>query len=145
MGTNKSYSTQTNTLTTLKRKKKKLKTEISDFRDAIVRLETDKVLKKTKATEELDQIISNVGSHKDQLIRELGGVQSAIKGISSSRNWVNWVHKFSDKIDNLDITNFLSTFVKNKKNKIFVKKVNTSWYEIDNQKDLIVAKKNFEK
>ena len=52
---------------------------------------------------------------------------------------------YDDKIDNLDITNFLSTFVKNKKNKIFVKKVNTSWYEIDNQKDLIVAKKNFEK
>ena len=52
---------------------------------------------------------------------------------------------YKNKIDNLDITKFLSTFVKNKKNKIFVKKISTSWYEIDNQKDLMVAKKNFEK
>ena len=52
---------------------------------------------------------------------------------------------YNNKIDRLDITNFLSTFIKNKKNKILVKKINTTWYEIDNQKDLMVAKKNFEK
>ena len=52
---------------------------------------------------------------------------------------------FKNKIDNLDITNFLSTFVKDKKNKILVKKIRASWYEIDNQKDLMIAKKNFEK
>jgi L-glutamine-phosphate cytidylyltransferase len=48
---------------------------------------------------------------------------------------------YNNKINHLDITNFLSTFIKNKKNKVFVKKINSWWFEIDNQKDLMVAKK----
>lgn len=31
------------------------------------------------------------------------GLQSAIDGISSSRNWVNWIQKFSERIDDLDL------------------------------------------
>jgi hypothetical protein len=52
---------------------------------------------------------------------------------------------YKNKIDDLDITKFLSTYVKNKNNKVFVKKIKTEWHEIDSQKDLNVARKNFEK
>ena len=102
MGTNESHSSETNRLKTLNRRKKKLETEISDFRDTIVRLETDKVLKKSRSTSEIEEIIIGVEAHRTILIRELGSLQSAIDGISNSRSWVNWVKKFSNKIDNLD-------------------------------------------
>ena len=69
-------------------------------------------------------------------------IQNCI-GWKKIQNHIN-VH-YKSKINKLDITNFLSTFIKDKKNKISVKKISSAWYEIDNQKDLMVAKKYFEK
>ena len=50
-----------------------------------------------------------------------------------------------NEVDQLDITNFLKTFIKNKNNFVYVKKTNTEWYEIDNQKDYKIARKYVEK
>ncbi|MDB9992221.1 hypothetical protein OAD94_06925 [Amylibacter sp.] len=63
---------------------------------------TDFLHQKTRNIEELHQIISNVDKHRDPLVRELGGIQSAIEGDSSSRKWVNWINNFSAEIGNLD-------------------------------------------
>ncbi len=82
-------------------------------------------------------------SMKDIQGQYMGILKITSKGWKKIINHINLYYK--NKIDDLDITKFLSTFVKNKKNKIFVKKLSTPWFEIDNQKDLIVAKKNFEK
>ena len=71
------------------------------MKESIIRLETDKLLKK-RSPEELEKIISGVEEQRLGLIRELKGLHSAIDGISSSRNWVNWVQKFSKRIDDLD-------------------------------------------
>jgi len=89
----------------------------------------------------------NIGE-KPKSIKDIQGQYMGLMKITPN-GWKKIVKHidiyYKNKINHLDITNFLSTYVRNKKNKIFVKKVNTSWYEIDNQKDLIVAKKNFEK
>ena len=71
------------------------------MKESIIRLETDKLLKK-RSPEELEKIISGVEEQRLGLIRELKGLHSAIDGISSSRNWVNWVQKVSKRIDDLD-------------------------------------------
>lgn len=102
LGTTENYKKQSNRLKTFRRRKNKLENEISDMKESIIRLETDKVLKK-RSPEELEKIISGVEEHRLGLIRELEGLQSAIDGISSSRNWVNWVQKFSKRIDDLDL------------------------------------------
>ena len=52
---------------------------------------------------------------------------------------------YKNEVDHLDITNFLKTFIKNKNNFVYVKKTNTEWYEIDNQKDYKIARKYVEK
>ena len=48
------------------------------------------------------KIISGVEEHRLGLIRELEGLQSAIDGIFSSRNWVISVQKISNKIEELN-------------------------------------------
>ena len=102
LGTSENYDKQSNRLKTLRRKKNRLENEISDMKESIIRLETDKVLKK-RSPDELEKIIQGVEEHRLGLMRELEGLQSAIDGISSSRNWVNWVQKFSKRIDDLDL------------------------------------------
>ncbi len=102
LGTTDNYQKQSNRLKTFRRRKNKLENEIADMKESIIRLETDKVLKK-RSPDELEKIISGVEEHRLGLIRELEGLQSAIDGISSSRNWVNWVQKFSKKIDDLNV------------------------------------------
>ena len=52
---------------------------------------------------------------------------------------------YNNEVNSLDITNFLKTFIKNKDSYVQVKKTNTEWYEIDNQKDYKIAKKYVEK
>ena len=52
---------------------------------------------------------------------------------------------YNNEVNHLDITNFLKTFIKNKDNCVYVKKTNTEWYEIDNQKDYKIAKKYVKK
>lgn len=89
----------------------------------------------------------NIGEKPDS-IKDIQGQYMGLMKITPNgwkkiQNHIRTYYK--NKIDNLDITNFLSTFVKDKKNKILVKKIRASWYEIDNQKDLMIAKKNFEK
>ena len=89
----------------------------------------------------------NIGEKPDS-IKDIQGQYMGLMKITPNgwkkiQNHISTYYK--NKIDNLDITNFLCTFVKNKKNKIFVKKIKSSWYEIDNQKDLMIAKKYFEK
>lgn len=94
-----------------------------------------------------DNRLVNIGekpkSMKDIQGQYMGVLKITPKGWKKITKHINLYYK--NKINDLDITKFLSTFVKNKKNTIFVKKINTFWFEIDNQKDLKVAKKNFEK
>ena len=52
---------------------------------------------------------------------------------------------YKNHINDLDITNFLKTFIKNKKNSVYVKKTNSEWYEIDNQKDYKIVRKYVKK
>ena len=80
LGTTENYKKQSNRLKTFRRRKSKLENEISDMKESIIRLETDKVLKK-RSPEELEKIISGVEEHRLCLIRELEGLQSAIDGI----------------------------------------------------------------
>ena len=100
--TNDDFATQTNRLKVLKKKKKRLETEIGDIKTTIIRLETDKIIQKSRSLKELDQIIANVDNHKDDLVKELSGIKTIIDGISTSRSWINWVKKFSTKMNNLD-------------------------------------------
>lgn len=48
---------------------------------------------------------------------------------------------YNDDVNTLDITNFLRTFIKKKNNYVYVKKINSEWYEIDNLIDYKIAKK----
>lgn len=91
--------------------------------------------------------LTNIGEKPDS-IKDIQGQYMGLMKITPNgwkkiQNHIN-VH-YKSKINKLDITNFLSTFIKDKKNKISVKKISSAWYEIDNQKDLMVAKKYFEK
>ena len=102
LGTTENYKKQSNRLKTFRRRKNKLENEISEMKESIIRLETDKVLKK-RSPEELEKIISGVEENRLGLIRELEGLQSAIYGISSSMNCVNWAQKISKRIDDSDL------------------------------------------
>jgi len=108
------------------------------FLDPLSDLETFKVKK---------NILIDIG-RKTNNIKDINGQYMGLIKINP-RGWKKIMsHKknyYKNKIDDLDITKFLSTFIKNKNNKVFVKKIKTEWHEIDSQKDLNVARKNFEK
>jgi hypothetical protein len=108
------------------------------FSDPLSDLETFKVKK---------NILIDIG-RKTKNIKDINGQYMGLIKINP-RGWKKIMsHKknyYKNKIDDLDITKFLSTFIKNKNNKVFVKKIKTEWHEIDSQKDLNVARKNFEK
>ena len=108
--TSENYQKQSDRLKLLRRKKKKLETELSDISDSIVSLETDRILKK-RSPDEIDKIIANLENHKLSLEKEIRDVLFAIEGISQSRKWVNWVNKFSSKLEK---TNDLSDIDKKK-------------------------------
>ena len=101
LDTTENYQRQSDRLKKLRRKQKKLETEISDIKDAIVRLETDKILKK-RDPEDVEKILSGVEEHRLSLMLEQKEIQTAIDGIHHSRSWTNWVQQFSKRIDELD-------------------------------------------
>ena len=66
---------------------------------------------KKRSPDEINKIISNLENHKLSIEKEISDVLFAIEGISQSRKWVNWVNKFSSKLEN---TNHLSDIDKKK-------------------------------
>lgn len=61
--TNENYQNQSDKLKGLKRKKRKIETELSDVSASIVSLETDKILKK-RSPDEIYKIIENLENHR---------------------------------------------------------------------------------
>lgn len=101
LDTNENYQRQSDRLKKLKRKQRKLETEISDIKEAVIKLETDKILKK-RNPEEIEKILTGVEEHRLSLLLEQKEVQGAIDGIHHSRSWTNWVQQFSKKVEELD-------------------------------------------
>ena len=66
---------------------------------------------KKRSPDEINKIISNLENHKLSIEKEISDVLFAIEGISQSRKWVNWVNKFSSKLEK---TNHLSDIDKKK-------------------------------
>lgn len=108
------------------------------FSNPLSDLETFKLKKN-----QLINIGEKPNSIKDIQGQYMGLMKITPNGWKKIQNHITIYYK--GKINKLDITSFLSTFIKNKKNKISVKKISSTWYEVDNQKDLMIAKKYFEK
>ena len=85
---------------TLKRSQTRLKKEISDATHLIVNLETDKILK-TRNSIEISKILENLDHHRLDLEAGLEKVNQDISRLESKTQWVDWLVKFGDKINQL--------------------------------------------
>ena len=82
------------------RKLRKVNKELKDVENAIVELETDRLLKK-RSDREVTRILSNIENHYFELEKRRESIEGVINNTKQSLHWVDWVNEFSDKIEEL--------------------------------------------
>ena len=82
------------------RKLRKVNKELKDVENAIVELETDRLLKK-RSDREVTKILSNIENHYFELEKRRESIEGVINNTKQSLQWVDWVNEFSDKIEEL--------------------------------------------
>ena len=84
----------------LSRKLKEVDRDIGEVSSTIVNLETDRILKRRDSTE-LSQILTNVETYRVELESEREIVKDKLYHLESKKQWVDWISKFSDRIDKM--------------------------------------------
>jgi chromosome segregation ATPase len=100
IGESVTYKDNKKELQTLKRKLKRLDTDISDTTKSIVNLETDRILNRRRS-EEVEQILKNVEEVRIELESQRENVRSKIHSIESEVRWTDWVSQFGDRINKM--------------------------------------------
>lgn len=85
----------------LKRKLKKLGTDISDTTQSIVKLETDRILKR-RNPEEVLLIIKDIEEVRIDLESQREKVRDQIHSIESEVKWTDWVGHFGERITKMN-------------------------------------------
>jgi len=85
----------------LKRKLKKLDTEISDTTKSIANLETDRILNRRR-TEEVEIVIHNIEEVRVDLESQREELRQKIHSIESEVRWTDWVSHFGDRISKMN-------------------------------------------
>lgn len=130
-GSSKSYDDHQDELKNLRRKLKRLETEIKDVTTSIVNLETDRILKRRNSNE-LKSIIENVESVRLDLESQKENVKQEIYSIENRSTWINWIGEFGNRIN--EMSDFSeeekNKFLKGVINKILVKTKDTQTHEL---------------
>jgi site-specific DNA recombinase len=100
LGTSETHRDTRDEIKRLKKKKTALEKEIAETTKSIVALETDRIIKKRDPVE-VKQIIENVEEYRLKLESEKETVDESIRGIETQNQWIDWVAKFGDRIQQL--------------------------------------------
>jgi site-specific DNA recombinase len=101
MGETVTHKDNKQDLRKLKRKLKRLDTDISDTTKSIVNLETDRILNRRRI-EEVEEIIKNVEEVRIDLESQREEIRNQIHSIESEVRWVDWVGQFGDRINKMN-------------------------------------------
>ena len=99
----KDNSTFENSSDLIEKNKKKIRSidrELKQISDNIVEVETNRVVGKLNE-DQYAQILENIDSIRRNLESQKEILTSENRGLSSERNWVDWVKKFGERIDQL--------------------------------------------
>lgn len=97
---NSTHNDKKDDIRKLSRKLKEVDKDIGEVSNTIVNLETDRILKKRDSTE-LSQILTNVETYRVELESEREVVKDKLYHLESKKQWVDWISKFSDRIDKM--------------------------------------------
>lgn len=82
------------------KKIRRIDLELKQISDNIVEVETNRVVGKLNE-DQYGQILENIDSIRRNLETQKEILTSENRGLSSERNWVDWVKKFGERIDQL--------------------------------------------
>jgi len=100
MVSNSKHSDKKDSIRKLSRKLKEIDRDISEVSNTIVNLETDRILKRRDSTE-LSKILTNVETYRIELESDREIVKDKLYHLESKKQWVDWISKFSDRIDKM--------------------------------------------
>jgi site-specific DNA recombinase len=131
-GSSSSYENHQEELKNLKRKLKKIDTEVKDVTNSIVNLETDRILKRRNSNE-IKSIIENIESVRLELESQRENLKQEIYSIENRSTWIDWIGEFGSRIN--EISEFTSLeknkFLKGVINKILVTTKDTQTHELE--------------
>jgi len=131
-GSSPSYDNHQEELKNLKRKLKKIDTEVKDVTNSIVNLETDRILKRRNSNE-IKSIIENIESVRLELESQRENLKQEIYSIENRSTWIDWIGEFGSRIN--EISEFTSLeknkFLKGVINKILVTTKDTQTHELE--------------
>jgi len=131
-GSSPSYENHQEELKNLKRKLKKIDTEVKDVTNSIVNLETDRILKRRNSNE-IKSIIENIESIRLELESQRENLKQEIYSIENRSTWIDWIGEFGSRIN--EISEFTSLeknkFLKGVINKILVTTKDTQTHELE--------------
>jgi site-specific DNA recombinase len=85
----------------LKRQLKGLHDEAENAKDSLIRLETDRLIKK-RTPDEVGKIIASIEQHRLSLAAKEEELNGKIHAIENRQKWVDWVTKFGESIDRMN-------------------------------------------
>lgn len=100
MGESVSHTENITEIQKLKRRLRKLDTEISDITKSLTNLETDRILKKRKP-EEILVIIKNIEDERIDVESKREDVRKKIHSLESEVRWTDWVSQFGERINKM--------------------------------------------
>ncbi|MCF8195776.1 MAG: hypothetical protein K9J38_07235 [Polynucleobacter sp.] len=131
-GSSSSYENHQEELKNLKRKLKKIDTEVKDVTNSIVNLETDRILKRRNSNE-IKSIIENIESVRLELESQRENLKQEIYSIENRSTWIDWIGEFGSRIN--EISEFTSLeknkFLKGVINKILVTTKDIQTHELE--------------
>jgi DNA invertase Pin-like site-specific DNA recombinase len=131
-GSSSSYENHQEELKNLKRKLKKIDTEVKDVTNSIVNLETDRILKRRNSNE-IKSIIENIESVRLELESQRENLKQEIYSIENKSTWIDWIEEFGSRIN--EISEFTSLeknkFLKGVINKILVTTKDIQTHELE--------------
>jgi hypothetical protein len=131
-GSSSSYESHQEELKNLKRKLKKIDTEVKDVTNSIVNLETDRILKRRNSNE-IKSIIENIESVRLELESQRENLKQEIYSIENRSTWIDWIGEFGSRIN--EISEFTSLeknkFLKGVINKILVTTKDIQTHELE--------------
>ena len=84
----------------LKKRIKKLGSEIQQVSQTLSKLETDRLIQR-RTPEEVESIIKNIEAHRVMLRAQKEEAEARISNFDARQKWINWITEFGERIDKM--------------------------------------------